>query len=76
MARVRIAILIIAFVVVALVQTATALEEHTSLPHGPLQLVEPDLTIAPLPIERLKASELRDNFEEYTTDIAMRQSIS
>ena|ERR1700674_2706413 len=64
MACVRIAILVIAFVVVALVQTATALEEHTSLPHGPLKLVKPELTIAALPIEGLKASELRDNFEE------------
>lgn len=61
----RIAILIIEFVLVALVQTATAHEEqHTSLPHGPLKLVEPEPALAALPIEGLKASELRDSFEE------------
>ena len=70
MACARIAILVIEFVVVALVQTATAHEEqHTSLPHGPLKLVEPEptiaaLPIAALPIEGLRASELRDSFEE------------
>ncbi len=37
---------------------------HTSLPNGDLKLVEPELTIATLPIEGLKASELHDNFEE------------
>jgi hypothetical protein len=61
----RIAILVIEVVLVALVQTAIACEEqHISLPHGPLKLVEPELTIAALPIEGLKASELRDTFEE------------
>jgi murein DD-endopeptidase MepM/ murein hydrolase activator NlpD len=65
MAGMRIAILVIEVVLVALVQTATAREEqHTNLPHGPLKLVEPELTIAVLPIEDLKASELRDTFEE------------
>ena len=65
MARMRIAILVIEVVLVALVQTAIACEEqHISLPHGPLKLVEPELTIAALPIEGLKASELRDTFEE------------
>jgi murein DD-endopeptidase MepM/ murein hydrolase activator NlpD len=64
MACARIGILVIEFVLVALVQTATALEEHTSLPHGSLKLVAPELTVAALPIEGLKASELRDNFEE------------
>jgi hypothetical protein len=60
MACARIAILVIEFVVVALVQTATAREEqHTSLPHGPLKLVEPEPTIAASPIERLKASVAR-----------------
>jgi len=61
----RVGILIIGFVLVALVQTATAYEkQHTSLPHGPLKLVEPEPTIAALPIEGLRASELRDSFEE------------
>ena len=65
MACARIAILVVEFVVVALVQTATAYEkQHTSLPHGPLKLVEPEPTIAALPIEGLRASELRDSFEE------------
>ena len=65
MAGMRIAILVIEVVLVALVQTAIACEEqHISLPHGPLKLVEPELTIAALPIEGLKASELRDTFEE------------
>ena len=70
MAYARIAILVIEFVLVALVQTATAHEgQHTSLPHGPLKLVEPETTIAALPIaalpiEGLRASELRDSFEE------------
>jgi murein DD-endopeptidase MepM/ murein hydrolase activator NlpD len=65
MACARIAILVIEFVLVALVQTATAHEEqHTSLSHGSLMLAEPELTIEALPIEGLKASELRNNFEE------------
>jgi hypothetical protein len=65
MACARIFILVIEVVLVALVQTATACEEqHISLPHGHLKLVEPELTIAASPIEGLKASELRNNFEE------------
>jgi peptidoglycan LD-endopeptidase LytH len=39
-------------------------EQHTSLSHGSLKLVEPGPTIAALPIEGLKESELHDNFEE------------
>src|SRR5216683_3396331 len=64
MACVRIPILVIECVLVALVQTAAAGEEQPHLPHGGLKLVAPELTIATLPIEGLKASELRDNFEE------------
>lgn len=65
MARARIAILVIEFVLVALVQTVAAYDEqHTSLSHGLLRRMEPELTIAALPIEGLKASELRDNFAE------------
>jgi peptidoglycan LD-endopeptidase LytH len=61
----RIGILVIEFVLVTLVQTATARDEQdTSLTHGPPKLAQPGLTIAALPIEGLKASELRDNFEE------------
>ncbi len=65
MAGARVTILVIEVVLVALVQTATAREgQHTNLPQGPLTLVEPKLTVAALPIEGLKASELHDNFEE------------
>src|SRR3984893_444240 len=65
MACARIGILVIEFVLIALVQTATAHDEQdTSLTHGPLKLAQPELTIAALPIEGLKASELCDNFEE------------
>ena len=65
MACARVGILVIEFVLVALVQTATARDEQdTSLTHGPPKLAQPGLTIAALPIEGLKASELRDNFEE------------
>ena len=62
----RIALLVVAFVTVALVQTAPAHAEplHTSITYGPPKLAAPELTIGALPIEGLRASELRDSFDE------------
>jgi peptidoglycan LD-endopeptidase LytH len=63
--RMRITILVIGVVLGTLVPPPTAREEqHISIPQGPLKLAKPELTIAASPIEGLKASELRDNFEE------------
>jgi murein DD-endopeptidase MepM/ murein hydrolase activator NlpD len=61
----RIAILVIEFVLGALVQPATAREDQQiSISTGFFKLAEPELTIAASPIEGLKASELRDTFDE------------
>lgn len=61
MACARIAILAIEFVVVALVQTATAHEEqHTSLPHGPLKLVDPKTDYRGVTNRKLSGSRQSD----------------